>query len=97
MRYLIEAKTKKGEGVIEETLDKEKKSLKLIDKYDPFEKVSEDVAKIGLALRRFQKSGIDWSVFKYYLRGRGVPTTTIDGVMDKVEDFFKRIGILEED
>ena len=96
MRYLIEPKNKKGEGIIEEILAKEK-SLKLIDKYDPFEKVSADIEKIGLALRRFKKSGIDWSVFKYYLRGRGVPQSTIDGVMGKVEDFFKKIGILSED
>jgi hypothetical protein len=96
MRYLIEPKNKKGEGIIEEILDKEK-SLKLIDKYDAFEKVSAEVEKIGLALRRFKKSGIDWSVFEYYLRGRGVPQATIDGVVGKVEDFFKKIGILSND
>ena len=45
MRYLIEPKNKKGEGIIEELLEKDK-SLKLIDKYDAFEKVSADVEKI---------------------------------------------------
>lgn len=95
MRYLIEAKTKKGEGLIEETLDKEKKSLKLIDKYDPFEKLGSNVEKMGEAMRKFQKSGISWEVFTYYLRGRGISQTEIRGVMGKVKDFFRAVGLLD--
>lgn len=96
MRYLIEAKTKKGEGTIEELVKKER-SLKTIDSYDPFVKVSREVERIGAALRRFKKAGIDWDVFRYYLRGRGIPGSTIDNVMEKVEEFFVKVGILEKE
>jgi hypothetical protein len=95
MRYIIEVKTKRGEGIIEELVDKNK-VVRLIDSYDPFEKISKDVEKMGLALRQFKKSGIDWEVFTTYLRGRGLPKTTIDSVMGSVKDFFTNIGMLPE-
>ncbi len=96
MRYIIEAITKGAEGIVEEMVEKNKK-LKMIDKYDPFEKISRDVETMGLALRQFEKVGIDWQVFNYYLRGKGIPQTTIDAVMGNVRDFFKRVGLLPQD
>lgn len=94
MRYILETKTKKEEGIIEELTNKEK--IKLIDNYDPYEKLSKDVEKVGLALRQFQKSGIDWSVFKTYLRGCGYSVSLIDGFMGNVNQFFTKIGLLPE-
>ena len=96
MRYTIEAKTKKLEGTIEEFIKKEK-TLKLIDKYDPFEKLSSDVEKMGNALRKFRTSGIDWSVFNYYLRGQGISQNTIDSVIGEVKEFFYKVGLLERE
>jgi len=95
MRYILEAKNKKGEGTIEELVKKEK-SLKLIDSYDPYEKVSKEVEKVGLALRAFQKSGIDWEVFSTYLKGKGYSKQLIQGFMGDVNGFFKKIGLLPE-
>ena len=96
MRYIIETKTKKGEGIVEELLEKEK-ALEQIDKYDPFEKLGADVEKMGIALKKFKQSGIDWSIFTYYLRGRGISAATIEGVMHEVSEFFIKVGLLERD
>jgi len=95
MRYILEAKTKKDEGTLEEFYLKNK-SIKLVDSYDPYEKVSKEVEKVGLALRAFQKSGIDWSVFETYLKGCGHSRNLIDGFMTDVNGFMKKIGLLAE-
>lgn len=95
-RYTIEAKTKKQEGTIEDFLKKEK-SLKVIEKYDPFEKLGGEVVAMGNALRKFKQSGIDWSVFNFYLRGRGLSQQTIDAVMGDVESFFIKVGLLPKE
>ncbi len=95
MRYILEAKTKKGEGTIEEFYLKNK-SIKLIDSYDPYEKISKDVEKMGLALRSFQKSGIDWEVFETYLKGKGFSRDMTQNFMGNVSNFFKKIGLLPE-
>lgn len=95
MRYILEAKTKKGEGMIEEFYLKNK-SVKFIDSYDPYEKLSKDVEKVGLALRAFQKSGIDWEVFETYLKGKGYSRQMVQGFMGEVNDFMKKIGLLPE-
>ena len=94
MRYTIDAKSKKLEGIVEEFIKKEK--IELVEKYDPFEKISKDVEKMGLALRKFQKSGIDWDVFNTYLRGKGTPQSRIDAVMGDVKQFFLKVGLLPE-
>lgn len=95
MRYILEAKTKKGEGEIEEFYLKNK-SIKFIDSYDPYEKISKDVEKIGLALKDFQKSGIDWEVFETYLKGRGHSRQMVQGFMGEVKGFMTKIGLLPE-
>ena len=95
MRYILEAKTKKGEGTVEEFYLKNK-SIKLVDSYDPYEKVSKKVEKVGLALKAFQKSGIDWDVFATYLKGKGHSRNLVDGFMGDVNDFLKKIGLLPE-
>ncbi len=95
MRYILEAKNKKDEGTIEELCLKIK-TIKLIDSYDQIEKLSKEVEKVGLALRQFQKTGIDWEVFTTYLKGRGHSKTEIDNFMGDVNDFFRKIGLLPE-
>lgn len=95
MRYTIEAKGKRQEGIVEELLKKEK-TLKMVDKYDPFEKLSGEVEKMGTALKKFKTGGIDWSVFNYYLRGKGLSQNTIDAVLDTTEEFFVKVGLLEK-
>ena len=94
MRYTIYAKTKKSEGIVEEFIKKEK--IELVEKYDPFEKISKDVEKMGLALRKFHKSGIDWDVFETYLRGKGISQRVIDAVLGDVKQFFIKVGMLPE-
>ena len=96
MRYTIEAKSKKNEGVVEELLKKDP-SLKLVDKYDPFEKIGDEVLKMGEAMRKFKLSGISWSVFNYYLRGKGIPQSTIDAVMGETKEFFIKVGLMEKE
>lgn len=95
MRYILEAKTKKAEGTIEEFYLKNK-TIKLIDNYDPYQKLSKSVEKVGLALRQFQKTGIDWEVFETYLKGKGHSRSLVDGFMGDVTEFFKKIGLLPE-
>ncbi|HEB13754.1 MAG TPA: hypothetical protein ENI13_02105 [candidate division CPR3 bacterium] len=94
MRYIVEAKTKKQQGIIEEFLGKEK-GMKVVDRYDPFERVSSDVRKMGEAMRRFKESDIDWSVFNFYLRGKGIPQQTINAVIGETEKFFKAMGFIK--
>lgn len=94
MRYTIEAKTKKQEGTIEEFV--KKNNIKIVDAYDPIEKVSRDVDKLGIAMRRFQKSDIDWSIFNDYLRGNGHSQKLIDSVLGDVKQFFVRMKMLPE-
>lgn len=89
MRYVIEPKTKKAEKELAEN-----DQLKVITSYDPIQKLSIEVAKIGLALKEFKKTGVSWDVFNYYLRGRGISQSTIDSVMGEVKDFFRKMGIL---
>ena len=93
MRYILEAKTKKGEGTIEEFYLKNK-SIKFIDSYDPYEKLSKEVEKVGLALRQFQKTGIDWDVFETYLKGMGHSRAEVQGFMGDVNRFLEKIGLL---
>jgi len=88
MRYLIEPKNRKAE---EELVKNE--HLKVITSYDPIQKLTADVEKIGVALREFKKTGVSWDIFNYYLRGRGIPQQTIDSVMGEVKEFFRKIGI----
>jgi hypothetical protein len=95
MRYILEAKNKKDEGTVEEFYLKNK-TIKLVDSYDPYEKVSKEVEKVGLALRAFQKSGIDWSVFTTYLRGCSHSKSEIESFMGDVNSFMKKIGLLAE-
>lgn len=89
MRYVIEPKTKKAEKELAEN-----DQLKVITSYDPIHKLSIEVAKIGLALKEFKKTGVSWDIFNYYLRGRGISQATIDSVMGEVKDFFRKMGIL---
>jgi hypothetical protein len=95
MRYILEAKTKKVEGIIEEFCLKNK-TIKLIDSYDPYEKLSKEVEKVGLALRSFVKSGIDKTVLTTYLKGRGHSIRQVEAFMGDFKDFFKKIGLLPE-
>lgn len=44
--------------------------------------------------KEFKASGINWTVFKYYLRGRGLSNELIENVMGKVDDFFKEVGLI---
>jgi len=92
MRYILEAKNKKDEEIVEEFYAKNK-SVQLVDSYDPYEKVSKEVEKVGLALRAFQKSGIDWEVFETYLKGCGHSRTEISGFMEDVKSFMTKIGL----
>lgn len=93
MRYLIEAKTDNAKEQLNRLVSAENTGMELISSYDPIENLSGKVEKLGVALKEFKASGINWNIFKFYLRGRGLSNQLIDNVMGKVEDFFKEAGI----
>lgn len=90
MRYIIELK-----GMSDEDLKKlvVEKKVQIITSYDPIENLSAKVERLGVALKEFKQSGINWTIFRYYLRGRGLSDTIVNNVMGKVEDFFKEVGL----
>ena len=92
MRFIVEPKNTKAEVELQELLAKTN-DFELISSYDPIESLSGKVEKLGVALRDFKKSGINWQVFTYYLRGRGLSNTIINNVMGKIDDFFEEAGI----
>lgn len=95
MRYTIEAKSKKLEGIVEDLMRKES-ALKLVDKYDPFEKLGGNVQAMGDAMRKFKSSGISWDVLNYYLRGKGISQKVIEAVLGDVQSFFKKVGLMDK-
>lgn len=91
MRYIVEAKST-GEDVLKDFVAG-RSDLEIVNSYDPIENLTEKVEKLGLGLREFKQSGVNWRVFNYYLRGRGISQSMIDTVMRGVDDFFKEVGL----
>jgi len=92
MRYIIEPTDAKSQERLLKFIQ-EDKAFNLVSSYDPIENLSTRVEKLGIALREFKASGVNWTVFKFYLRGRGLSNQIVDNVMGKVEDFFKEVGL----
>ena len=96
MRYLIDVKTKKGEEKLTALMnDLGASQADYIDSYEPKERLTKEVEKVGRALREYQKSGISKDILRYYLRGKGHSNNTIEALVGDVESFFKKMGILE--
>lgn len=91
MRYLIEVSNTKTEKYLNDFLHDNE--IEVVDRYEPLERLSAEVGKLGNALREAKRSPGSWSVLNYYLRGRGVSQSTIDAVLAPVKDFFKNVGI----
>ncbi len=92
MRFIIQSKNPESDANLRSFVDGVE-DLEILSAYDPIENLSAKVEKLGMALKEYKESGINWKVFKYYLRGRGLSETMIDNVMGKVEDFFKEVGL----
>jgi hypothetical protein len=91
MRYIIDVKDKKTEKYLQDfILDN---NVEKVDVYEPIERLSVEVEKLGRALREAKAAPGSWEVLNYYLRGRGVSQSTIDATMGPLTDFFKNIGI----
>lgn len=91
MRYILEVEDRKTEKYLQDFIADNK--VEVVDKYAPLERLSAEVEKLGVALREAKKNPGSWEILNYYLRGRGVSQSAIDGVMGPVVDFFKNVGI----
>lgn len=60
---------------------------------DELETLSAKIEKMGVALSEFKQSSLNWDIFVYYLKGKGIPKKDLDHVMSGVEDFFTDAGI----
>lgn len=93
MRYIIETKKDNLPQVLS---DQGLSGIKIVDKYEPLEKIAASVERVGLALREFKNGGVSESVFFYYLKGKGHTEKEINAIMGDVKGFFTQIGILTE-
>lgn len=94
MRYILEPTSREGKKLVED-FSADERNFKLIDQYEPTERLTRTVEQIGLALREYQRQGISWEIFVMYLRGKGHSRRTIDAVMGDVREFFRKMGMLE--
>ena len=91
MRYILEVEDKKTEKYLLDFIADNK--VEVVDKFAPLERLSAEVEKLGHAMREAKRSPGSWEILNYYLRGRGVSQSSIDGVLGPVTDFFKNVGI----
>lgn len=93
MRHVIQINDKRTEDALARFLKEHEKTAKVVDNYDPIVRLSDEVEKMGGALRQFKQNGATWDVFYYYLRGLNIPASHIDSVMDGTKKFFATVGI----
>ena len=95
MRFLIEPKSQEAETKLRDILlaDTEHKEYELISEYEPIEKLSGQVERVGNALKEFKESGINWYIFSTYMRGRGISGTLLKRVMKPMKEFFEEVGM----
>lgn len=94
MRYIVET-TPDSDQILNNFLS-ECDNLEIITKYEPLEKLSGTVEKIGRLLKEYKQSGMNWKVLNYYLRGRGISQREIDYVLAGVEEFFDQFNLKDE-
>lgn len=96
MRYIIEIKNKKADEALAVFLQEQgAKNVDIITSYEPVERLTKEVEKVGAALREYKHSGVSWSVLEKYLRGNGHSQKTIDGLLKDVKTFYRQMGILD--
>lgn len=96
MRYIIETKNKKAEEKLTVFMQEVGASqIDFIDSYEPVERITKEVEKVGNALREYKKSGVSMEVMRTYLKGKGHSMSTINDLMGDVNDFLKKIGLLQ--
>lgn len=93
MRYIIEIIDRKAKEELNDFLLNNKEGAKLIESYEPIEKLQGKVEVLGRLLNEYKQSGISWDVFNYYLRGKGINQKEIDSVMGGVELFFSQFKV----
>ena len=91
MRYIIEVDNEKTDRHLRDFLADNK--IEIVDKYEPIEQLSTEVEKLGRALKAAKANPGNWHMLNYYLRGRGISQSTVDGVMKPITDFFRSAGI----
>lgn len=91
MRYILEVNTKKKEKFLADFVADN--DIEVITQYEPLEKISKEVEKLGVALREANKNAGSKEVLNYYLRGRGISQGVINAVMGPLKDFFNNLGI----
>lgn len=87
MRYIIETETP---SLIEDFVEG-RTDVKIIDSYEPIERLTARVEKISRAFHDFKESRGSWEILVRYLRGRGIPWVEIDRVLKGVEAFLKEV------
>lgn len=96
MRYIIEIKNNKADEALSSFMQEQgAKNADYITSYEPKERLTREVEKIGAALKEYKASGISWGVLNRYLRGSGHSQKMIDSLLKDVKQFYKEMGILD--
>jgi hypothetical protein len=94
-RYILEVKNKKADERLAVFMQEVGASqIDYIDSYEPLERITKEVEKVGNALREYKKSGVSMDIMKTYLKGKGHSLSTINDLMGDVNEFLKKIGLL---
>ena len=96
MRYIIEVKNKKADEALATFLQEQgAKNVDIITSYEPVERLTKEVEKVGAALREYKASGVSWTILEKYLRGNGHSQKTIEALLGDVKRFYRQMGILD--
>lgn len=93
MRHVVHITDKRTEQALAKFMAEYEKTAKIVDSFDPIERLAVEVEKIGTSLRELKQNGVTWDLFYTYLRGRQIPAAHIDAVMEGVKAFFQTVGI----
>ena len=96
MRYIIEVKNKKADEALSVFLQEQKQdNIDIITSYEPVERLTKEVEKVGAALKEYKTSGVSWTVLEKYLRGNGHSQKLINSMLKDVKTFYRQMGILD--
>ena len=82
MRYIIET----NEPDLIEHAD-----IKIIEKYEPIEKLTAKMEIMKAVFEDFKKNQGNWNIMVGYLRSKGIAKYDIDRVFAGVEDFLEEL------
>jgi hypothetical protein len=95
MRYLIETHPDYAMQIGAEIARWQKAGkLQIIEHGDPIEQVKTELIKIKRAFETLEKVGISRDVMITYVKTKsGLGKATVEQVLDKQDEFFKKLGV----